>query len=870
MADLSNLQTASMAAPTGQLQGVSGITVQEQSPMEQLGGLAKNVFQGTMGAFATGQKNEAARIKQEKEDQFQTDLGNYATALHTIQTRYTGKELNTKVSKLNRDFLSKHPARSEDFVEFNQTITGEKYADKSAEQKSYEKGVNEMWDAGMGDNTQPMESEFNTRSYRQFRESQAESQRGKWRSEEIDLLVKENQLTETQAKDAKLKNLSEMVPGARREVQLEVEKLMGFIQADPSAENIAAQVQKLERMKLDYMNEFSNVSDPSMKDEIETRMSTVFSEIDYGLKLLNGDIEKSAYDSFIALQEAEGVAKVYSNNPRAAGTIAIINKLPDSVAGKIAASKVAVEVIESLITTESVSGKTGRKTVDPKSPTENPDVQQQVVETVKSQLIDADPVKQQAGRDQISAIVKGLRNGEDYSEAQLMNVAQIANIEGALDHLSPEEKKVFEDRLAQYFEDVARTEVNNAMSAVDLRIPTTNARGDLVYDRESGFVGDYFRLEYTDAGARMRPVQGVQMNATLRKVMNDRNMGLAKVDDALQLVAREQGITIEEAATQFFGMPNVLQETPEGQTEQAPNVVPRGQRDEMAQYGMTAPKQTQYAAAPEDMGGQAERMKQWYQETLVEPSRGVYQGNEETAAERRQMPVASRWADLADSLQQQGFGDLASSLRMEGRRKDLKETGETQLGTGTVLSQHTIDELKVTEGTGDTVTGIPTGHYGVTKGALDATGRKGVDPKSLSPEEAEKVVVEYMEVLDEDFTSNMKGYDQLPNEAKLAILDAGYNMGPKVKNFPKLKKAVEAGDATEAMKQLLDTAQESGKSMRGLAKRRAENYNAVADDPITEIEQFEDRLDYRDADGNVVFSFKKPRHPKSALGVIKL
>lgn len=870
MADLSNLQTASMAAPTGQLQGVTGITVQEQSPLEQLGGIAQNVFQGTMGAFATGQKNEAARIKQEKEDQFQADLGNYATALHTIQTRYTGKELNTKVSKLNRDFLSKHPARSEDFIEFNQTITGEKYADKSAEQKSYEKGVNEMWDAGMGDNTQPMESEYNTRAYRQFRESQAESQRGKWRSEEIDLLVKENQLTETQAKEAKLKNLSEMVPGARREVQLEVEKLMGFIQADSSVENIATQVQKLERMKLDYMNEFSNVSDPSMKDEIETRMSTVFAEIDYGLKLLNGDIDKATYDSFIALQEAEGVAKVYSNNPRAAGTIAIINKLPDSVAAKVAGSKVAVEVIESLITTESVSGKTGRKTVDPKAPTENPDVQREVVETVKAQLTDPDPVKQQAGRDQITALVKGLRNGEDYSEAQLVNVAQIANMDGALDHLSPEEKQIFEDRLAQYFEDVARTEVTNSMAPVDLRVPTTSVRGELTYDRQTGAVGDYFRLEYTDSGARLKPVEGVQMNQSLRKVMNDRNMGLSKTDDALQLVARERGISIEEAATQFFGMPPVLEQTPEEQTKEQ-TAVPASERDVKPQYGMTQTQQpTQYAASPEAMQGQAERMKQWYQETLVEPSRGVYQGNEETAAERRQMPVASRWADLADSLQNQGFGDLASALRMEGRRKDLKEEGQAQLGSGTVLSQHTIDELKVTEGTGDVVTDIPTGHYGVTKGALDATGRKGVDPTSLSPEEAEQVVVDYMEVLDEDFSTNMEGYDQLPNEAKIAILDAGYNMGQKVKNFPKLKKAVAAGDATEAMKQLLDTAQESGKSMRGLAKRRAENYNAVADTPITEIEQFEDRLDYRDAEGNVVFSFKKPRHPKSALGVIKL
>jgi GH24 family phage-related lysozyme (muramidase) len=175
------------------------------------------------------------------------------------------------------------------------------------------------------------------------------------------------------------------------------------------------------------------------------------------------------------------------------------------------------------------------------------------------------------------------------------------------------------------------------------------------------------------------------------------------------------------------------------------------------------------------------------------------------------------------------------------------------------------EKLVEIEGTGDEVTGKET-----LEGGLLPETKKAIEKKvgkKLSVEQARTEVVKADHAL---FSQKVPGYKEAAVVAQTAILDMSFNIGPnnivRKGGFKKMKAALAAGDIVEAMRQTLDTAIVDGKTVKGIAIRRANHYNAVVpiDKQIEFVEQLEDgRINYIGADGKVILTFKRPRHPTS-------
>jgi len=77
------------------------------------------------------------------------------------------------------------------------------------------------------------------------------------------------------------------------------------------------------------------------------------------------------------------------------------------------------------------------------------------------------------------------------------------------------------------------------------------------------------------------------------------------------------------------------------------------------------------------------------------------------------------------------------------------------------------------------------------------------------------------------------------------------------------------------MKETLDTANAEGKSVKGIATRRARMYNAAIPlgDRIVKVEAFPDgRITYFSAKDRIIFTYKpkKGKHPDSKPGTVTL
>lgn len=171
-------------------------------------------------------------------------------------------------------------------------------------------------------------------------------------------------------------------------------------------------------------------------------------------------------------------------------------------------------------------------------------------------------------------------------------------------------------------------------------------------------------------------------------------------------------------------------------------------------------------------------------------------------------------------------------------------------------------ELYAREGVGDDVTNVITGELGVTQAARDAVGATPDTPGRV-------VALMYLKLLESRW-EGVEGYKDSSPELKEALLDSSYNLGEGIFNYPRLRRAVMEGNEVWAVYELLDTAQVEGKSLKGLAKRRAEMYNKVAEVDIDRVEQEVDgTIVYWSSDETVLrFKPKGGRHEKSSVGSI--
>lgn len=175
-----------------------------------------------------------------------------------------------------------------------------------------------------------------------------------------------------------------------------------------------------------------------------------------------------------------------------------------------------------------------------------------------------------------------------------------------------------------------------------------------------------------------------------------------------------------------------------------------------------------------------------------------------------------------------------------------------------------LAQLEVKEGSGDLVTDVETGNLGVTEQARKA---------AKAPQGASDVEVAegYLNFLEGKW-KGVEGYSSASPEVRKALLDTSYNVGEGVTRFSGITKALKKGDEEEVILNLLDTASVEGKSVKGLAKRRAEAYNQVSDSPITKVEQMDDGTIVYFKGEEEFFKYKPKggRHEKSDVGVIDI
>lgn len=177
-------------------------------------------------------------------------------------------------------------------------------------------------------------------------------------------------------------------------------------------------------------------------------------------------------------------------------------------------------------------------------------------------------------------------------------------------------------------------------------------------------------------------------------------------------------------------------------------------------------------------------------------------------------------------------------------------------------------EIAAREGSGDTLTSTPTAHFGVTESAAKAVGLPF--DVNMSEARSSEIGTKYVEQLEGGFSNKIKGWRTLPTEVRNGAVDAAYNMGPQVFKFKGFIKALENKDIDTAAKELLDTANEDGKAVKGLATRRAKLYNKmVSGKKIDTVEATKDGIRYLSGKDEIFF-YKKPLHSGSKPGVVHI
>ena len=111
-------------------------------------------------------------------------------------------------------------------------------------------------------------------------------------------------------------------------------------------------------------------------------------------------------------------------------------------------------------------------------------------------------------------------------------------------------------------------------------------------------------------------------------------------------------------------------------------------------------------------------------------------------------------------------------------------------------------------------------------------------------------------------------------QVQKGILDAAYNLSyTEMVSDPMFTAAVKTGNKEEIFKNLLDTANVGGQSLKGLAKRRAASYNmANTTSKITAVEQKKDGTVNYYKGKAVFFAYapKNGKHAKSTAGLLKI
>jgi hypothetical protein len=203
---------------------------------------------------------------------------------------------------------------------------------------------------------------------------------------------------------------------------------------------------------------------------------------------------------------------------------------------------------------------------------------------------------------------------------------------------------------------------------------------------------------------------------------------------------------------------------------------------------------------------------------------------------------------------------------------------EEQVSTYTETDMREEDRSLVNEAyknllTAEGISGDTTGAAKTRKRGLTDEQYKRQVARLNNPNLTDKEAsIAYLEELYVTFNNDLKGFSELDYQVKSDILHEAYNLGEDIKNFKKFSNAVKDNNVEQIFFNLLDTANISGKSSKGIAVRRAKLYNKHSSEKITEVEQLKDGTIIYKSKDKELFKYKptKGKDKSSDPGKVNL
>ncbi|MGL6099956.1 MAG: hypothetical protein ACRC0G_10075, partial [Fusobacteriaceae bacterium] len=174
-----------------------------------------------------------------------------------------------------------------------------------------------------------------------------------------------------------------------------------------------------------------------------------------------------------------------------------------------------------------------------------------------------------------------------------------------------------------------------------------------------------------------------------------------------------------------------------------------------------------------------------------------------------------------------------------------------------------FNEVAAQEGSGDDVSGVKTGDFGMTEERKAVIAKKL--GKNVSDKEASKF---YIKELYDKLTSKKLNITEATKKTLVSTL---YNMGEGVMDRKSFKSYAAEPNEKNLKELLFSTPTSDGLSVKGLAKRRAEDFNkSNPEEPVAAIDQKQNGdVLYLGEDGSVLYAYRaKGIHPKSKPGRI--
>ncbi|MGL4970490.1 MAG: hypothetical protein ACRC45_02545, partial [Cetobacterium sp.] len=191
-------------------------------------------------------------------------------------------------------------------------------------------------------------------------------------------------------------------------------------------------------------------------------------------------------------------------------------------------------------------------------------------------------------------------------------------------------------------------------------------------------------------------------------------------------------------------------------------------------------------------------------------------------------------------------------------------TGQTRVNTKEETINSIMRDFGVQEGTGDDVTSVQTGDLGMTAERKAVLSKKA--GRKLTDVEAAHMYI------NEIYDKVTKTQPNISENVKKTLVSTLYNLGDGAMKWNDYKRYVKTPTDENLQTLLFNTATSDYLTVKGLAKRRAEDYNKS--NPKVQIDSVEQKpngdLYYFDEKGNTVYfaKAKRGKHPKSEAGKI--